>query len=61
MTIRDAIIKFHGIDTFADIYLNNQLLLSTNNMFREWEISGADLNAVNNLTVQFKSAQKYNI
>ncbi|MEA3479012.1 MAG: glycoside hydrolase family 2 protein [Bacteroidota bacterium] len=29
---------FEGIDTYADIYLNNELLLHTDNMFRTWVI-----------------------
>jgi beta-mannosidase len=29
---------FRGLDTYADIYLNNQLLASTDNMFRTWVI-----------------------
>ncbi len=29
---------FDGLDTFAEIYLNDKLLKSTNNMFRTWEI-----------------------
>jgi len=28
-------------------------------MFREWEVLGGDLNGISNLTLQFKSAQKY--
>lgn len=30
---------FEGLDTFADIYLNDHLILKTNNMFRKWRIS----------------------
>ena len=29
---------FEGLDTYADVYFNDALLLEANNMFREWEI-----------------------
>lgn len=29
---------FKGLDTYADVYLNDTLIISANNMFREWEI-----------------------
>ncbi len=29
---------FAGLDTYADVYLNDSLVLSANNMFREWRI-----------------------
>jgi len=29
---------FKGLDTYADIYVNDQLLYSTDNMFREWKV-----------------------
>ena len=29
---------FDGLDTYADIFFNDELLLSTDNMFREWKI-----------------------
>lgn len=29
---------FEGLDTYAEIYLNNQLILQADNMFRRWEI-----------------------
>lgn len=34
---KNIIIKFEGLDTYCDIYLNNNYLGSTNNMFRVWE------------------------
>jgi len=30
-------IFFEGLDTYADVYLNDELILQTNNMFRQWE------------------------
>ncbi|MBR0340220.1 MAG: glycoside hydrolase family 2 protein, partial [Alistipes sp.] len=29
---------FEGLDTYADVYLNDKLLLSADNMFRSWRI-----------------------
>jgi len=34
-----SILKFHGLDTLADIYLNGELVLSTKNMHRSYEVS----------------------
>lgn len=33
-----AELAFAGLDTYADVYVNDSLLLSANNMFREWNI-----------------------
>ena len=30
---------FKGLDTYADVYLNDEKILSADNMFREWKIS----------------------
>lgn len=30
---------FKGLDTYADVYLNEKKILATNNMFREWRIN----------------------
>jgi beta-mannosidase len=32
-------LNFKGLDTYADIYVNDSLILKTDNMFREYEIS----------------------
>lgn len=29
-------LRFKGLDTYADVYLNDSLILNANNMFREW-------------------------
>ncbi len=34
---------FDGLDTFADVYLNDQLILHTDNMFRRWRVPGKAL------------------
>ena len=31
-------LNFEGLDTYADVFLNDSLLLSANNAFRNWEI-----------------------
>src|SRR5229473_7788194 len=34
---------FAGLDTFADVYLNDAQLLKADNMFRSWRLSAKDL------------------
>ncbi len=34
---------FDGLDTFADVYLNDQAILSADNMFRRWRVSAKTL------------------
>ncbi|WP_299666529.1 glycoside hydrolase family 2 protein [uncultured Polaribacter sp.] len=31
-------LNFEGLDTYADVFLNDSLILNANNMFRSWEI-----------------------
>lgn len=31
-------LTFHGLDTYADVYLNDTLILQTDNMFRTWRV-----------------------
>lgn len=31
-------LQFHGLDTYADVYLNGQLILKAHNFFRLWEV-----------------------
>jgi beta-mannosidase len=35
----NIILNFEGLDTYADVYLNDKLILQANNMFRTWEIN----------------------
>jgi beta-mannosidase len=34
----NIILYFKGLDTYADVYLNEEKLLEANNMFREWKV-----------------------
>ncbi|OAQ38971.1 hypothetical protein A5893_13110 [Pedobacter psychrophilus] len=54
---------FKGLDTYADVYLNNQLILQTNNMHREWRVNCKSLlkNGANNLRIHFKSVFKIDV
>nr|WP_320117401.1 glycoside hydrolase family 2 protein [uncultured Marinifilum sp.] len=53
-------IDFKGLDTYADVYLNDQEVLSANNMFRDWMVDvKAYLKTGNNvLKIEFKSPIK---
>ena len=48
---------FQGLDTYADVYLNDIKVISANNMFHPWSAEVKDLikDDVNELIVQFRS------
>ncbi len=48
---------FKGLDTYADVYLNDSLILKADNMFREWEVDCKPFlkQGKNNLKVYFHS------
>jgi len=49
-------IILEGLDTYAQVYVNDSLILSANNMFRTWEISCKKyLRKNNNLNIKFLS------
>ena len=50
---------FDGLDTYADVYLNGQLILTADNMFRQWKVDVKNkLKATgNSLFIHFRSAQ----
>lgn len=56
-------LHFKGLDTYADVYINDELVLSTNNMFREWfvNLKGKLKNSDNRLRVHFHSPLKIDI
>jgi len=53
---------FEGLDTHADVSLNDSLILSANNMFREWNVDVKELlkPKSNNLKICFSSATQQN-
>jgi len=52
-------LSFHGLDTYSEIYLNDSLILLTDNMFRKWEIDVKSILKKNNtLKVIFKSVNE---
>ncbi len=51
---------FEGLDTYADVYLNDQLLLNADNMFRTWRVDArhALKAGANTLRILFRSPVK---
>jgi len=53
---------FEGLDTYADVYLNDSLVLSADNMFRTWRIPCKELlKGVNVLSIHFNNVFKVNL
>ena len=50
---------FDGLDTYANVYINNQLVLKADNMFRQWRVAVKKYlqPGQNKLVVVFQSAQ----
>jgi beta-mannosidase len=55
---QNTILQFEGLDTYAEVFLNNKKILDANNMFRTWKVDVKNNLKVgkNNLKVVFKSA-----
>ena len=56
-------IVFNGLDTYADVYLNHQLILNANNMHRTWkcDVKGILTEGDNLLEVYFHSPVKIDL
>lgn len=56
--VKKAFLRFEGLDTYARVYLNDSLLLTTDNMFRHWEVDCTKVlkKGNNTLSIQFSSA-----
>lgn len=54
---------FAGLDTFADVYLNDQAILHADNMFRTWRVSAKKLlkPGENTLRIEFHSAVEHTL
>src|SRR5258708_13959376 len=50
-------LTFDGLDTFADVYLNDHSILQADNMFRRWRVSAKPLlqPGANILRIVFRS------
>ena len=60
MERKNIILFFHGLDTHADIFLNNIKVLSAHNMFHPWSANVKDVikDGMNNLEIHFRSPLK---
>ncbi len=49
-------LDFEGLDTYAEVYLNDSLILKTNNAFRSWQVDvKAALQLENTMKIKFES------
>lgn len=57
MDRKNVELVFNGLDTYADVFLNEQLLVKTDNMFRTWRVDSRDKLKLgdNSLRIVFRS------
>ena len=57
---RNIELFFHGLDTYADVYLNDTKVISANNMFHPWSVDVKKIieNGTNELVLHFRSPLK---
>ncbi len=49
-------LRFEGLDTYAEVRLNGQVILETDNAFRRWEVDVSPLiKSINNLRITFNN------
>jgi beta-mannosidase len=55
-----AWLRFEGLDTYADVYVNGKLVLTADNMFREWNVDCSSVLKVgeNELLIRFYPVAK---
>ena len=58
-----VVLNFAGLDTYADVYLNETLILEADNMFRGWEVECKEhlVKGTNTLRVYFHSPIKVGV
>ena len=52
-------LKFYGVDTVSTIFLNNECISKTTNMFSSVTIPLHSINKINSLEIHFDSPTKY--
>jgi len=53
-------LNFEGLDTYASVYLNDSLILNTNNAFKEWNVAVKSLlTSENELRLVFEHTSKF--
>ena len=53
-------LNFEGLDTYASVFLNDSLILKTNNAFREWNLDvKVLLKLTNEFKIRFESTSKF--
>jgi beta-mannosidase len=56
MAHKNVELVFEGLDTYADVFLNDKLILKADNMFRTWRLPAEGLKAGDNtLRIRFRS------
>ena len=59
LTKNSHVLCFHGLDTYAKVFLNDSLILQADNMFRFWEVDVSKiLKEENTLLVKFDAVSK---
>jgi len=60
---QQIVLLFDGLDTYADVFLNDRMILKADNMFREWEVDVKDILQAgsNELKILFHSPIKKGI
>lgn len=55
LEMKHQILNFEGVDTYATVYLNDSLILKTNNAFRQWKVDVKQLlQSENHLKIAFE-------
>lgn len=60
---KNKILRFNGLDTYADVFLNGKQILTATNMFRIWDVNVTDLilPGQNTLEIKFKNIFEENL
>jgi len=62
LKMKNIDIVFKGLDTYASVYLNDELILTADNMFREWKVDcKGKLKKENKLKIVFKNVFSVNL